>query len=78
MLIDHFPLQQAVIGSGIPRQMTDQAFDDTTVTGLAVLADGLRKPIAVAHPLLSPRDSYGITFATFKSVSRTAIRPRPG
>lgn len=74
MLIDSFPLQQAVIGSGIPRQMTT-GLDRLRVTGLAVLADGLREPIAVAHPLLSPRDWSGITFATFKSDSQEqAIR----
>ena len=74
MLIDSFPLQQAVISSGIPRQMTT-GLDRLRVTGLAVLADGLRKPIAVAHPLLGPRDWSGITFATFKSDSQEqAIR----
>ena len=74
MLIDSFPLQQAVIGSGIPRQMMT-GLDRLRVTGLAVLADGLRKPIAVARPLLGPRDWSGITFATFKSDSQEqAIR----
>jgi TRAP-type C4-dicarboxylate transport system substrate-binding protein len=58
MLIDSFPLQQAVIGSGIPRQMTT-GLDRLRVTGLAVLADGLRKPIAVARPLLGPRTGSG-------------------
>ncbi|TMK96601.1 MAG: hypothetical protein E6G40_10975, partial [Actinobacteria bacterium] len=37
------------------------------VTGLAVLADGLRKPIAVERPLLGPADWRGITFAAFRS-----------
>jgi TRAP-type transport system periplasmic protein len=74
MLIDSFPLQQAVIGSGIPRQMMT-GLDRLRVTGLAVLADGLRQPIAVARPLLGPRDWSGITFATFKSDSQEqAIR----
>jgi TRAP-type C4-dicarboxylate transport system substrate-binding protein len=74
MLIDSFPLQRAVIGSGIPRQMM-AGLGRLRITGLAVLADGLRKPIAVAHPLLSPRDWSGITFATFKSDSQEqAIR----
>jgi TRAP-type transport system periplasmic protein len=66
MLIDSYPLERAVIGSGIPRQMM-AGLSGLRVTGLAVLADGLRKPIAVAHPLLRPRDWSGITFATFKS-----------
>jgi TRAP-type C4-dicarboxylate transport system substrate-binding protein len=66
MLIDSYPLQQAVIGSGIPRQMM-AALDPVKVTGLTVLASGLRKPIAVARPLLGLRDWSGITFATFMS-----------
>jgi TRAP-type C4-dicarboxylate transport system substrate-binding protein len=66
MLIDSYPLEQAVIGSGIPRQMMAD-LGRVRVTGLAVLASGLRKPIAVTRPLLSPRDWSGITFATFMS-----------
>ena len=66
MLIDSYPLERAVIGSGIPGQMM-AGLGRLRVTGLAVLADGLRRPIAVAHPLLRPRDWSGITFATFKS-----------
>jgi TRAP-type C4-dicarboxylate transport system substrate-binding protein len=66
MLIDNYPLERAVIGSGIPRQMMT-GLGRLRVTGLAVLADGLHKPIAVTHPLLRPRDWPGITFATFKS-----------
>ena len=66
MLIDSYPLERAVVGSDIPRQMM-AGLDPLRVTGLAVLADGLRKPNAVAHPLLRPRDWSGITFATYKS-----------
>ena len=66
MLIDSYPLERAVIGSGIPRQMM-AGLGRLRVTGLAVLADGLRKPNAVAHPLLRPRDWSGITFATYES-----------
>jgi TRAP-type transport system periplasmic protein len=66
MLIDNYPLERAVIGSGTPRQMM-AGLGRLRVTGLAVLAGGLRKPIAVAHPLLRPRDWSGITFATNKS-----------
>ena len=53
MLIDSYPLERAVIGSGIPGQMM-AGLGRLRVTGLAVLADGLRRPIAVAHPLLRP------------------------
>jgi len=66
MLIDSYPLERAVIGSAIPRQMM-AGLGRLRVTGLAVLADGLHKPNAAAHPLLRPRDWPGITFATFKS-----------
>ena len=49
MLIDSYPLERAVIGNGIPRQMM-AGLGRLRVTGLAVLADGLRKPNAVTHP----------------------------
>jgi len=66
MLIDSYPLERAVIGSGIPAQMLG-SLDTLHVTGLGVLADGLRKPIAVRKPLLGPADWRGITFAAFRS-----------
>jgi TRAP-type C4-dicarboxylate transport system substrate-binding protein len=66
MLIDTYPLERAVIGSGIPAQMM-RSLDTLNVTGLGILADGLRKPIAVRKPLLGPADWRGITFAAFRS-----------
>jgi TRAP-type C4-dicarboxylate transport system substrate-binding protein len=66
MLIDSYPLERAVIGSGIPAQMM-RSLDTLHVTGLGVLADGLRKPIAVRRPLLGPADWRGVTFAAFRS-----------
>jgi TRAP-type C4-dicarboxylate transport system substrate-binding protein len=66
MLIDSYPLQEAVIESDIPGQMLE-GLDTLGVAGLAVLADGLRKPIAVDAPLLGPDDWKGITFQTFRS-----------
>ena len=39
------------------------------VTGIAVLADGLHKPVAVDHPLLSPADYDGITFTSRRSTT---------
>ena len=51
------------------------ALDKVGVKGLGVLADGLRKPIAVRKPLLDPADWRGITFAAFRSrESSGAIR----
>jgi len=74
MLIDSYALEEAVIESGIPEQML-RGLDDVEVTGLAVLADGLRKPIAVDGPLLGPEDYQGITFQAFRSEGQAeAIR----
>jgi TRAP-type transport system periplasmic protein len=66
MLIDSYPLERAVLSSGIPAQMM-RSLDTLHVTGLGVLADGLRKPIAVRRPLLGPADWRGVTFAAFRS-----------
>jgi TRAP-type transport system periplasmic protein len=74
MLIDSYPLEQAVIASGIPGQML-QGLDKVGVHGLGVVADGLRKPVAVKHPLLEAADWEGITFGTVKSqVQAQAVR----
>jgi TRAP-type C4-dicarboxylate transport system substrate-binding protein len=66
MLIDSYPLEQAVIAAGIPDQMLE-GLDKVGVTGLGVLVDGLRKPIAVKGPLLGAADWRGITFGTLRS-----------
>jgi TRAP-type C4-dicarboxylate transport system substrate-binding protein len=66
MLIDSYPLEQAVVTSSIPSEML-QGLDPLHVTGLAVLPDGLRKPMAQDHPLLAPSDWKGLTFNVFRS-----------
>src|SRR5262249_20737342 len=66
MLIDSYPLQRAVIATDMPRQMLT-SLAPLHLAGLAVLAAGLRKPIAVKRPLVSPADWRGITFATIRS-----------
>ena len=66
MLIDSYPLERAVIESPIPQRML-AGLAPLGVTGLAVLADGLRKPMAVRAPLLAPADWRGLTFAAFRS-----------
>ena len=71
MLIDSYPLQQAVLDSDIPAQML-AGLDELGVHGIAVLADGLRKPIAAARPLLRPADYEGITFQAFRSLEHAA------
>jgi TRAP-type C4-dicarboxylate transport system substrate-binding protein len=74
LLIDSYPLEQAVIASGIPGQML-QGLDKVGVHGLGVVADGLRKPVAVEAPLLEAADWRGITFGAVKSHGQTeAIR----
>jgi TRAP-type C4-dicarboxylate transport system substrate-binding protein len=70
MLIDSHAVQRAVIGSDIPDRML-KGLDNLSLTGLGVLAGGLRKPIAVNRPLLEPADWAGITFQTFPSDGQT-------
>ena len=76
MLIDSYPLQQAVIASDIPGEMLAE-LDQLDVTGIALLADGLRKPIAVDQPLLSPADFDGLTFTALRSATLADSDPRP-
>jgi TRAP-type C4-dicarboxylate transport system substrate-binding protein len=66
MLVDSYALQNAVIESGITDEMME-ALDDVGVVGLAVLADGLRKPIGVSGPIVTPADWDGMTFGTLPS-----------
>jgi TRAP-type C4-dicarboxylate transport system substrate-binding protein len=74
MLIDSYALEQAVIASDIPGQMM-HGFSKVGVQGLGVLADGLRKPIAVKQPMLGTADWRGMTFGTAMSVGQAqAIR----
>jgi TRAP-type C4-dicarboxylate transport system substrate-binding protein len=74
MLIDSYALQHAVVASDIPGQML-QGLTKVGVRGLGVLADGLRKPIAVKQPLLGAGDWRGITVGTVKSQGQAqAIR----
>jgi TRAP-type C4-dicarboxylate transport system substrate-binding protein len=80
MLIDSYPLERAVIASDIPGQML-ASLGELDLTGIAILGDGLRKPIAVERPLLGPGDWLGITFAGFRSQSQAeavlALGARP-
>ena len=70
MLIDSHAVQRAVFDDGIPDRML-AALGDPSLVGLAVLAGGLRKPIAVNGPLLEPADWRGITFQTLPSDGHT-------
>jgi TRAP-type C4-dicarboxylate transport system substrate-binding protein len=74
MLIDSYALQHAVVASDIPGQML-QSLAKLGVRGLGILADGLRKPIAVKHPMLGAGDWRGVRFGTVKSQGQVqAIR----
>jgi TRAP-type transport system periplasmic protein len=69
LLVDSYALQQIVINSDMPGRMLN-GLDQVGVTGLAVLAGGLRRPIAVKGPLLGPPDWKGLTIQTFRSNSQ--------
>jgi TRAP-type transport system periplasmic protein len=71
MLIDSYALEEAVVASDMPAQMM-QGLTKVGVRGLGVLADGLRKPIAVDHPMLGVDDWRGTTFGTVRSAGQAA------
>ena len=74
MLIDSYALQNAVVKSDIPSQMLT-SLDPIGVRGLAVIAAGLPRLIAVHKPLLGPADWRGIRFQAYRSSAHTeAIR----
>lgn len=66
MLVDSYPVQDAVIESGITDRMMQQ-LTEVDVTGVAVLPGTLRKPVAVEAALVGPKDWRGVTFSTFRS-----------
>lgn len=74
MLIDSYPLENAVLRSTIPGRMLSE-LKRLGVTGLAALGDELRVPISVHRPLLAPGDWRGLTFGTYRSgVQEQVIR----
>lgn len=74
MLIDNYPLENAVMNSAMPAQML-AGLQSAGVAGLGVLGDGLRRPVSVRRPLLAPADWRGIGFGTYQSVGeQQAIR----
>jgi TRAP-type C4-dicarboxylate transport system substrate-binding protein len=66
MLIDSYAVEAAVIEGDIPARML-RSLDQLDVSGLGVLADGLRKLVAVEKPLLGPSDWRGISFGVYRS-----------
>jgi len=74
MLIDSYPLENAVLQSSLPARML-AGLSTVHLTGLAVLGDALRHPIAVRRPLLAPGDWRGLSIGTYRSgVQEQAIR----
>jgi TRAP-type transport system periplasmic protein len=74
MLIDSYALEQAVVASDIPGQMME-GLNMVGVRGFGILADGLRKPVAVKQPMLGAADWRGMTFGTYRSQGQAqAIR----
>lgn len=71
MLIDSYALEAAVIEGDIPGRMLS-SLDQLQVSGLGLLADGLRKPIGVDKPLLGPNDWRGIDFGVYRSLALSA------
>lgn len=70
-LVDSYPLQAAIIDSGIPGRVLS-TLDGLGVTGLALLAGGLRIPVAVEAPLLGLDDYEGIVFQYYESDTQAA------
>ena len=83
MLIDSYPLENAVIRSSLPAKMM-AGLAKLDVTGLAVLGDEMRRPVGVRQPILSLADWRGITFGTYQSKTEDAAvralgaKPGPG
>jgi TRAP-type C4-dicarboxylate transport system substrate-binding protein len=74
MLVDSYPLENAVLHSRIPTHML-AGVARLGVTGLALIGNGMRKPVAVKKPLLGPKDWRGIRFGTYLSkLQEDAIR----
>ncbi|HEX9356324.1 MAG TPA: TRAP transporter substrate-binding protein DctP, partial [Streptosporangiaceae bacterium] len=74
MLIDSYPLENAVLRSAMPGRML-AGLAGVHVTGLGVLGEGLRLPISARRPLLAPADWRGVSFGTLRSqVQEETIR----
>src|SRR5215467_3287268 len=74
MLIDSYPLENAVLRSGMPGRML-AGLPRIGVAGLGVLGERLRLPFGAHRPLLAPVDWRGVSFGTYRSgVQEQAIR----
>ena len=74
MLIDSYPLENAVLRSRMPGRML-AGLPKIGVVGLGVLGERLRLPFSAHRPLLAPADWRGVSFGTYQSgVQEQAIR----
>jgi TRAP-type C4-dicarboxylate transport system substrate-binding protein len=74
MLIDSYPLENAVLKTALPTRML-AGLGRAHVTGLAVLGDSLRHPVAVRRALLAPANWRGLSIGTYRSgIQEQAIR----
>jgi TRAP-type C4-dicarboxylate transport system substrate-binding protein len=65
-LIDSYAAEAAVVRDPLAEELLG-SLRPLGLTGLALLADELRMPAAVAKPLLSPGDFTGLTIGTYSS-----------
>jgi TRAP-type transport system periplasmic protein len=74
MLIDSYPLENAVLRSEMPGRML-AGLPKIGVAGLGALGERLRLPFGAHRPLLAPVDWHGVSFGTYRSgVQEQAIR----
>jgi TRAP-type C4-dicarboxylate transport system substrate-binding protein len=66
MLIDSYPLERAVMRSGIPEQMLP-SLERIGLVGVAVFGDRLRRAMSTRHPLVEPAAWRGISFGSYPS-----------
>jgi TRAP-type C4-dicarboxylate transport system substrate-binding protein len=80
MLIDSYPLEQAVLRSGLPTRMLP-ALARLGIVPLGLLGDGLRHPVGVRRPLLAAADWRGLAIGGYRSATQElairALQARP-
>jgi TRAP-type C4-dicarboxylate transport system substrate-binding protein len=65
-LVNSYPAEKAVVADEVTQEML-AGLDDAGLTGLAVLADELRFPVAAERPLLDPSDFENRAFVIYPS-----------
>ena len=65
-LVDSYPLQKAVLTSGLANSMLDD-LQPSGLVGIGILPGPIRRPLGVADTLASPSDFVGLTIGTQQS-----------